>query len=157
MAIPLEDLAPILHNGILRVGGRLDRAKMPFDRKHPYLIPKHHPLCLSILSFFHEQGGHQGRHITHGLIRQAGFHLENGRVLIRQFLSECIICKRLRAKLQTQKMADLPEDRLESCPPFFNCGLDVAGPWKIQRGIATRRTPGEVKIWVLLFQKNGKF
>ena len=107
---------------------------MPFDRKHPYLIPQNHPISKAILSYFHNQGGHQGRHITHGLIRQNGFHLENGRQLIRQFLKDCIVCRRLRAKLATQKMADLPEDRLESCPPFTNSGLDVAGPWKIQRG-----------------------
>ena len=147
---PLESLAPVLHNGLLRVGGRLDRAKMPFDRKHPYLIPQNHPISKAILSYFHIQGGHQGRHITHGLIRQNGFHLENGRQLIRQFLKDCFICRRLRANLANQIMADLPEDRLESCPPFTNCGLDVAGPWKIQRGKATRRTPGEIKIWVLL-------
>ena len=95
---PLEDLAPILHNGILRVGGRLDRAKLPFDRKHPYLIPRCHPISRAILSYFHIKSGHQGRHITHGLIRQGGYHLENGKLLIKQFLNECIVCNLFIAK-----------------------------------------------------------
>ena len=150
-----EPLAPVLDkNGLLRVGGRLDRLKEPFDRKHPYLIPQNHPISQSIMFFFHSKGGHQGRHITHGIIRENGFHLENGRRLIRQMLRDCFICKRLRAKLQTQFMSDLPEDRLtllSTTAAFTNSGMDLCGPFKLQRGKATRANSGTQKIWLLLF------
>lgn len=36
-----------------------------------------------------------------------------------------------RGKLEEQKMADLPLDRLTMDPPFTNVGLDVFGPWTI--------------------------
>ena len=149
---PLEGLAPVLTSeGILRVGGRLERAKFPFDQKHPYLIPKDHPISKAILAHFHGKIGHQGRHMTHGAIRIEGFHLENGKREIRHYIKNCVMCRRLRGKLASQKMADLPIDRLESCPPFSYCGLDVAGPWKIKRGRFTRANPGSQKVWVLLF------
>ncbi len=148
---PLVELSPILVNGVIRVGGRLDRAKEPFDSRHPYLIPKGHPLAVAILSHFHVVGRHQGRHITHGLVRDAGYHLEKGTTLIKKFLHNCAICRRLRGELATQLMADLPEDRLEATPPFANSAVDTAGPWYIQRGKATRQNPGFVKLWIILF------
>ena len=148
----LEKLAPFLTDtGIIRVGGRLDRANIAFDQRHPYLIPASHPISVAILAHFHGETGHQGRHLTHGAIRQEGFHLENGKGLIKQFISNCVMCRRLRGKLASQKMADLPIDRLEPSPPFSYCGLDVAGPWKVKRGRHTRANTGTQKVWVLLF------
>ena len=49
-----------------------------------------------------------------------------------------------------QRMADLPNDRIEATPPFTNVGFDVFGPWSIQ----TRRTRGRttsLKRWGLVF------
>lgn len=47
-------------------------------------------------------------------------------------------------------MANLPTDRLETCPPFTNVGLDVFGPWEI----TARRLGGgaaNAKRWGLIF------
>ena len=148
---PLLDLSPMLHKGLIRVGGRLDRSSMVFDRRHPMLIPKGHALATLVISHFHSLSQHQGRHLTHAQIIQNGFHVESGKKLIKQFLSNCVVCKKLRSKLSTQKMSDLPTDRIERCPPFANCGLDVAGPWYVVQGRATRQNPGKKKIWIVLF------
>ena len=51
----------------------------------------------------------------------------------------------------TQKMADLPEQRLYRTPPFYHCGIDVFGPFNIRQGKTTRANPGVRKVWVLLF------
>ena len=48
-------------------------------------------------------------------------------------------------------MADLPEQRLFRTPPFYHCGIDVFGPYKVRHGKPTRANPGTQKIWVLLF------
>ena len=147
---PLESLAPVLTtSGVLRVGGRLDRAKLPFDRRHPLLVPRAHPAATMIISHYHRKTGHQGRVITHGAVREGGFHLEAGPMAIKAFLRDCVLCRRLRAKLAEQRMADLPLDRLSSAVPFSTAALDVLGPWKVVRGKTTRRTQGEVKIWLL--------
>ena len=147
---PLENLAPVLHLDVIRVGGRLDRAKLPYDRRHPLLVPKGHPAATLIISHYHRKTGHQGRHLTHGAIREGGFHLESGKALIKTFLSECVLCRRLRAKVAEQRMADLPLDRISSAAPFSHTALDVVGPWRITRGKATRSTPGEAKVWLLV-------
>ena len=42
-------------------------------------------------------------------------------------------------------MSDLPEDRLESSPPFTYCAVDYCGPWHVKEG---RK---EVKKYIALF------
>ena len=38
----------------------------------------------------------------------------------------------MRGSTQSQKMSDLPEDRLEPAPPFTYCAMDFFGPWIIK-------------------------
>ena len=40
----LASLTPFIHNDIIRVGGRLRRADIPLDSKHPIILPKRHHL-----------------------------------------------------------------------------------------------------------------
>lgn len=66
------------------------------------------------------------------------------------FIHSCVTCCRLRRGSETQKMADLPSDRLSAEPPFTNVGLDVFGPWSV----LARKTMGgyaESKRWAVLF------
>ena len=50
-----------------------------------------------------------------------------------------------------QIMNDLPPDRLENVPPFSNSGVDVFGPFLINQGSSTRKSPSCRKYWGLLF------
>ena len=54
--------------------------------------------------------------------------------MVSRMIHECVTCRRLRAKVQEQKMADLPEDRLTPTPPFIYCGVDYFGPWYVKEG-----------------------
>ena len=137
-------------NGILRVGGRLRRAEMEYGEKHPAILPKDHHISQLIIRHYHEQVHHQGRQITSGTIRQAGYWLIGGHRMVAKVLGSCITCKKLRGPHLVQKMADLPTDRTEVGPPFTNVGFDVFGPWTI----STRKTRGgaaQSKRWGLLF------
>ena len=148
----LADLNPFLDKfQIMRVGGRLSYSNLAFDSKHPILLPFNHPLTIAIFNFHHQKCGHQGRHITHGTIRQAGFHIENGRKLINILIKQCVLCQKLRGRTLTQQMAPLPSDRLEATPPFYNIGIDVFGPFMVHDGQNTRRTSASKKVWVLIF------
>lgn len=149
---PLAGLCPILGaDGLIRVGGRLDRSKEPFEIKHPVLVPQDHPVHTAILLHYHKKTNHQGRHLTHGAIRSSGFHLQGGRQSLKKLLSSCVPCRRLRAPLLTQVMADLPQDRLEASPPFTNTGLDIFGPFLTHGGgNTTRKTKSTKKAWALL-------
>ncbi|XP_041767689.1 uncharacterized protein LOC121591362 [Anopheles merus] len=55
---PLKQLAPFLQDGLLRVGGRLRHAPIPFDRKHPYILPANHPLTNQIATLYHRTYQH---------------------------------------------------------------------------------------------------
>ncbi len=148
---PLAGLAPFLStDGLLRVGGRLKRSDFPLDRKHPILLPKNHRISDIILLHYHQLTGHQGRHVTHGALRDAGYHILGGRQKIRSLLSQCVLCRRHRAACEQPYMSDLPRDRMETSAPFTNIGLDVFGPWDIRERTSTRRSSGQ-KCWAIIF------
>ena len=148
----LAPLSPYVDlQGILRVGGRLRNADFSPDAIHPVLLPKSHHVTDMIILFFHESVSHQGRVLTHGAIRNAGYHVLHGSRVIKDILSKCVFCKRLRGKTQNQIMADLPEDRVvERTAAFTTVGLDMAGPFSIHDGRNTRRTSSTKKVWILL-------
>lgn len=147
----LSSLSPILdEQGVIRVGGRLSRAKIPFSVRHPIFIPKESELANKIIAHYHSLARHQGRHITMGFVQQAGYFIQNGRTLITHFISNCILCRKLRSRPLQQYMADLPEDRVEDTPPFTRVGIDVFGPFFVHDGINTRRTSASKKIWALI-------
>ncbi|XP_062592960.1 uncharacterized protein LOC134254474 [Saccostrea cucullata] len=142
-------LSPYLDElGLLRVGGRLRNAKLDSVQINPVIIPKHHVSTL-IIRYYHEKVFHQGRQITEGSIRNAGFWLIGAKRLITSCIHHCVKCRRLRGRQEEQRMADLPAERLEVAPPFTYIGIDVFGPWKI----STRKTRGgeiNSKRWALM-------
>ena len=138
-------------DGLLRVGGRLRHSDFPADVAHPVLLPADHPITRMILLHYHRSVSHQGRVLTHGAIRMAGYHIWHASRVIKAFIGECIFCKRLRGKPQDQIMADLPEDRVvERTASFSIVGVDMAGPFYVHDGKSTRRTAATKKVYVLL-------
>lgn len=147
----LYQLDPFVdEDGILRVGGRLRRSALDFVEKHPAVLPKKHHLSELVIRHYHESTHHQGRLITHGAIRQAGYWVISGHGATTKVLRDCIACKKAKQPTMTQRMADLPKDRTEPTSPFTNVGIDVFGPWLVR----TRRLRGGAansKRWGLLF------
>lgn len=147
----LKKLNPVIDkDGLLRVGGRLSSADLSKEEKHPLIIPHTHHVATLLVRHFHEQVVHQGRHITEGAIRAAGYWIIGSKRLVSSVIHKCVTCCKLRGRLENQKMADLPADRLTPEPPFTSVGLDVFGPWTIM----TRRTRGggaDSKRWAMLF------
>ena len=129
--------------GLLRVGGRLRRASLPYDVKHPVVIPKNSHISELLIRHFHEKiVYHQGRGITLNAIRQAGYWVISGRSVVAHYISNCVTCRKLRGVKQMQKMSDLPEERLELAAPFTYTGMDVFGPWYIKDGRKTMKRYG---------------
>ena len=147
----LAQYSPFLDDDcILRVGGRLSRATVPFDIKHPIIL-SNHPFAYSLVRHLHSEAKHQGSHITSDVIRQAGYYLVGGTAIIKKLINQCFLYRKLRGKLATQFVSDLPIDHLQDVPPFENVGLDCFGPFFIKGGRATRNTCASTKIWVLIF------
>lgn len=110
--------------GLLRVGGRLSRAKLNLGVKHPVLLPKSGHVTDLIVRHFHERVRHQGRSITSNEIRDNGFWVVGLSSVVSRLLTRCVTCRRLRGYPKVQKMSDLPEDRIEPAPPFSYSGVD---------------------------------
>ncbi|KAM7373874.1 hypothetical protein PAMP_006564 [Pampus punctatissimus] len=147
---PLHKLSPTLEGNLICVGGRLKHSQLTCEEKNPVILAKDSHVSLLLVRHHHEQVRHQGRHLTEGAVRAAGLWILGCKRLINSVLHKCIICWKLRGKLEEQCMADLPLERLKICPPFTYVGLDVFGPWSI----VTRRTRGgqaESKRWAIMF------
>ena len=66
-------LAPILdENGLLRLGGRCGKAKLPYEVLHPPIIPGSHPLASIIAKACHEKFTHAGTDFVLAQLRRVG-------------------------------------------------------------------------------------
>ena len=136
---------------VVRVGGRLSRAKIPFCLKHPILLPENCVLTERIIIHHHEAVHHQGIHLSHSALHQAGYFIPHGRKVIQGIISKCVICRKLRGQMCTQLMSDIPIEKLEEVPTFSHVGLDVFGPFYIHDGVNTRNRKASKKVWGLVF------
>ena len=114
-------------DGILRVGGRIKRANVPLQVKHPVIISKKSHITELPIRHHHVKVNHMGRGMTHNELRQRGYWIVGSSSAISSFISRCITCQKLRKPLQQQKRAELPKDRLEPAAPFSYCAVDYFG------------------------------
>lgn len=143
-----EKLQPFMENKIIRVGGRLNEATIDHDAKHQMLLPKHHPLTKSVVSFFHFRSLHAGPQLTLALTRQKFWPI-GGKVLASKVVRECITCRRCDPHPFVQVMGDLPKARIEPYEKCFHVsGVDFCGPFEVkQRG----RGRTHWKVYIAVF------
>lgn len=65
------------------------------------------------------------------------------------YISNCVTCRKLRGKLQKQKMVDLPEDRLETQLPFSYCAVNYFGPFLIREKRSKVKRYGVISVYGL--------
>ncbi|XP_062585397.1 uncharacterized protein LOC134247072 [Saccostrea cucullata] len=149
----ITQLSPFLDkSGLLRVGGRINAAanQVPAKEVNPIILPKGSHITCLIIRDFHEKTKHQGRLFTEGAVRTGGYWAIGAKRVISSLIHKCVTCRKLRRYRETQKMADVPAERLIPGPPFTSIGIDAFGPWEI----VTRKTRGGAansKRWAILF------
>ena len=120
--------------GVLRVGGRLRRApELSEGVKFPAVLPKDSHVTTMIIRHFHEAVKHQGRGMTLSEVRANGYWIVGGTSAVGSIVSKCVTCRKLRAAVHEQKMADLPGDRLEPAPPFTTVLLITLAPGTLSK------------------------
>ncbi|XP_043196899.1 uncharacterized protein LOC122381161 [Amphibalanus amphitrite] len=75
----------------------------------------------------------------------SGYWIVKGRSAVGRHIKNCIKCRRLRGTPCSQKMADLPSERVDEAEPFTHSGVDCFGPFFV------RERRSEVKRWGILF------
>ena len=119
-------------HGLLRVGGRISKStELSEDAKHPIILPKKSHVTSLIIRHTHEKVAHAGRGITLNELRSK-YWIVNANSAVRHHISKCVKCRRQRAAVGEQVMADLPLDRITPAPPFTYCAVDYFGPYDIK-------------------------
>ena len=121
-------------DGLLRVGGRLRNASISEGAKHPVILPRRSRVTQLILQYCHEAIKHQGSGMTHNEVRQRGYWIIGGTSAVSYLVSRCVICRKLRSSPQQQKLADLPQDRVEPAAPFTYSAVHYFGPFFVKEG-----------------------
>jgi len=130
----IRHLDPFIdETGLLRVGGRLDNAKIPYAHKHPILLPARHRLTDLLIDHHHIRLRHPGAHSLQAIL-QREFWILSARQAIRSRLRLCIPCFRVRPRSVPPKMASLPNYRVQQIKPFASTGVDYAGPITLKGG-----------------------
>ena len=129
----LSDLNPYIEDGLVRVGGRLRKSSLSLQVKHPIVLPKKGHVTNLIILHAHKQVQHQGRGFTLQQTRNLGYWILGGSRRVADFIRNCVLCRKLRRPVETQLMADFPEDRVNPSPPFTFCGMDCFGPYSTKQ------------------------
>ncbi|XP_064396444.1 uncharacterized protein LOC135343372 [Halichondria panicea] len=145
----IRSLNPTIDDtGIVRVGGRQQKAKFSYNSRHPVILDSKHPLVKLLIRSEHKRLLHGGSLlVSSSLFRN--FHLLGGHRAIRSIIRQCVICRRQAPKPSPQMMGQLPTERITPDIVFENVGLDYAGPLYLKRGSV--RKPIILKSYVCVF------
>ncbi|GFS70385.1 integrase catalytic domain-containing protein [Trichonephila clavipes] len=114
--------------GILRVGGRLVKASIPYSQKHRAILAKNSKLSKIYFITLHKKLFHVG---PLGLLNavRLRFWALGGRNLARKTIHTCVVCFKCKPIPSSQIMGNLPYERVNMAPPFSITGPDLGGPY----------------------------
>ncbi|XP_043192676.1 uncharacterized protein LOC122366428 [Amphibalanus amphitrite] len=141
-------LGPSLNSdGLLVVGQRMKKwLKDDWNQELFILLPANHRFTELYIRYIHATD-HAGIEVTMAKV-QRKFWVPGARRVIKQVKYQCVTCRKLDKKLQTQMMGELGPERLQSSPPFHHTALDLFGPFVI-RDTVKKRT--KTKAYGIIF------
>ncbi|GBO28884.1 hypothetical protein AVEN_13783-1 [Araneus ventricosus] len=143
------NLSPFLDNkGVMRVGGRLKNSQLPYSGKHPIILPSKGKLTEMIVRYYHEKYFHLGPQHLLFQVRQKYWPIR-GRNVCRKIVHNCVVCFKVKPKEYSQKMGNLPKERITPDKVFSSTGKDLCGPFLIKNKY--QRKGPEIKVYVCIF------
>jgi hypothetical protein len=134
---PIQKFSPFLDpRGVMRSRSRLTNIPgLTYEKAHPVILHRKSDYARLIIKAAHVEHEHPvGIQAMNAAIRNE-FAINGMGTLCRQIQSRCTECRKLKAAVNTQLMAPLPDRRLGvKLKPFDNVGLDFAGPFDIKMG-----------------------
>lgn len=146
--------------GLLRAGGRVGKADVGYERKHPIIIPLRSRLSWLIMHDAHKQTLHGGVQLMMAFLQKA-YWIPRIRLELRNMVRNCRNCIRQKGLTSSQIMGDLPLERVKPARPFLHAGVDLAGPFEIKlaerinmstrsRSVLDQNLKGYVVVFVCL-------
>ena len=138
----------------LRVGGRLRKASVPGETRHPLILdPKHGITRLIVIHHRLRLYCASNKHVLNEQ-RQKYWILKGlapGLATIRKISSSYPSCLRLRAKPEPPVTVDQPDSRLGyQRLPLTNTGVDYFGQMLVRHGRKTEKRYGVLlRVWTL--------
>ena len=133
-AASVSKLNPRIGNWLLRAGGRIGRAPLPYEMKHPVILPYKLHVTDLIIRDHRQRMGHLGQESVLSSLRKKYWVLK-GRSAVRRVLNKCSDCHSRKAKPAEQFIAEVPKERVTpGDPPFTYFGVDCFGPLKVKQG-----------------------
>ena len=119
-------------DGLLRVGGRLKNSELAYEERHPIMLSKQSHVTKLIIKNCHAKVMHQGRGMTIAEIQNSGYWVAGCTSLVNSLIKNCVLCRKTRRPLESQKMGELPYTRTAVTPPFTYVGCDCFGPFYVK-------------------------
>ncbi|XP_064109610.1 uncharacterized protein LOC135217574 [Macrobrachium nipponense] len=129
---------------LLHVNGRLSKAEISADEKHPMILPKKSHIATLIIRYTHEKLAHAGRNHVMGKLREL-YWIKRTNASVRLVLQRCVICRKMRNPVLNQKMGDLPLERVIPAAPFAHTGVNSLGHRKSKKEGKSGRTEKELR------------
>ncbi|XP_050293840.1 uncharacterized protein LOC126734311 [Anthonomus grandis grandis] len=150
MSSKLLSLNPYIDSdGLIRVGGRIQKAKVSEEQRHPVILHNKHFLTTLIMRHTHERLLHCGPQQLLYTVRQQYWPI-SGRGLARSVVRRCVICFKAKPVTADYIMGNLPECRVSAYQPVFTyTGIDYAGPIEIRD--RKTRNPKLLKAYICIF------
>jgi hypothetical protein len=130
----IANFYPQLVNGVLRVGGSIDKVEQPWEAKQPIILDHGHDIILLLVIHYHWKLIHAGVEHVFNHIREK-YWILRGRLEVKNCTVKCPLCHRRRIQPLAQRMSSLSSTRLACVGvPFQNVRQDYAGPFSVRIG-----------------------
>ena len=140
--------------GLLLVGGRLERSNLSTLQKHPVILSSKDFVTRLLFQYQHQRLKYCGPTLLLAHVGQM-VYVSGAKRLAKEVCQGCLFCKRIAPRCHQQKMGQLPPPRVEISLCFVHTGLDYAGPFLLKTGHPRRPIPvkGYLAVFVCLMTK----
>ena len=137
----IKSLHPFLHEGLIRMGGRLQCSQLPFEERHPVLLKRCGVVDQLVLDI-HEQIQHTGPSFVISELRRQGLWILRPKKAVASVVRSCRKCRRFNAGPAAEVTAPYPTSRVSLSRAFDTTGMDLGGPLYLK---------DESKTWFVVF------
>ena len=147
---PLYGLTPMLdEHDIIRVGGRLHEARIPYEAKHPIVVHHKSTLANRIIRKFHGRT-HAPATVTLTLMRSQYWLLKAVRTT-RQYINHCIGCQKAQRLPTKQTLGPFRKERFETTNDHNTLVIDYSGKYVIRQIPDKQGNSGFIDCYIVIY------